>query len=111
MVQHWKSEAARVQKLTKHGNRLALVMNRPVLELPKIECYPCHRAEVSPMSSVWTYPGPWPEGQGTMRSPIAGSAWHWFGPGRDPGLKARELCEAQSRVPHGIGLDLAGTLA
>ncbi len=77
MVQHWKSEAARVQKLTKHGNRLALVMNRPVLELPKIECYPCHR----------------------------------FGPTRDPGLKARELCEAQLRVPHGTGLDLAGTLA
>ena len=37
MVIHWKYGVAHGQKLTKHGNSLALVIDRPILDLLKID--------------------------------------------------------------------------
>ena len=37
MVIHWKHGIHVVKKLTKHGNSLALVIDRPILDLLKID--------------------------------------------------------------------------
>lgn len=37
MVIHWRYEVPMVKKLTKHGNSLALVIDRPILELLRID--------------------------------------------------------------------------
>lgn len=37
MVIHWKYGARMIKKLTKHGNSLALVIDRPILDLLKID--------------------------------------------------------------------------
>jgi len=37
MVIHWRYEAYVVKKLTKHGNSLALVIDRPILDLLRID--------------------------------------------------------------------------
>lgn len=37
LVIHWKYELPMIKKLTKHGNSLALVIDRPILELLNID--------------------------------------------------------------------------